>query len=416
MDLDKKKLLVIPHYFYPDVASTGQLVTELCEELQKEFSITVICPVPSYTGVIDKKYKNKRFYFEKYMDVNVIRVRVPEFIKGKKISRICNIIIYFINAIGAIVKSGKQDVILTISQPPILGGVLGVIAKKIKKAKFIYNIQDFNPEQIEVVGYFKNKIIIGIARAIDKYSCRKADMIVVVGRDMKETLCKRFKKKIPNNVVINNWADDAKIYPLERENEKVIEFKKRYGLMDKFVIMYSGNLGLYYDLENIIKVIGQFKDKDDMIFAFIGEGAVKEKLMEYCTSNSISNIKFIPYQKKENLIYSLNAGDVHLVSNMKGIKGISVPSKIYSIIAANKMVLGILENDTEARSLIEKYHCGICCNPGNYDDIKKSINYMYYVYKVVMNNSKNNRINDVIKRDISKKKSISLYKEVIRTI
>lgn len=413
MYLDRKKLLVIPHYFYPDVASTGQLVTELCEELQKEFAITVICPVPSYTGIIDKRYKDKRFYFEKYMDIDVIRVRVPEFVKGKKISRIWNILIYFINAVAATIKSGKQDVILTISQPPIIGGILGVIAKKIKKAKFIYNIQDFNPEQIEAVGYFKNKIAIGIARFVDKYSCKKADIVVVVGKDMKNTLCKRFKKNTPNNIVINNWTDDTKIYPLDKENEKVLQFKKKYGLMGKFVIMYSGNIGLYYDLENIIKVIGEFKDRDDMVFAFVGEGAVKEKLIEYCNCNKIANIKFIPYQKKENLIYSLNAGDVHLVSNMKGIKGVSVPSKIYSVIATNKMILGILENDTEARSLIEKYHCGICCDPGDYAAIKKSIN---YVYKVVMNNPNYKEINKIIKKDISKTKSISLYKEVIRTM
>lgn len=409
----KKKLLVIPHYFYPDVASTGQLITELCEELQKEFTITVICPVPSYTGVIDKKYKDKRFYFEKYMDIDVVRVRVPEFVKGKKISRIWNLLIYFNNSIIAIIKSGKQDVILTLSQPPILGGVLGVIAKKIKKAKFIYNIQDFNPEQIEVVGYFKNKIVIAIARFIDKYSCKMADIVVVVGNDMKYTLRKRFKKNIPNNIVINNWSDDTKIYPLDKQNEKVVEFKRKYGLMGKCVIMYSGNIGLYYDLENIIKVIGEFKDKDDMVFAFVGEGAVKQKLIEYCNCNNIGNVRFIPYQKKENLIYSLNAGDVHLVSNMKGIKGVSVPSKIYSAISTNRMILGILEDNTEARSLIEKYNCGICCDPGDYAAIKKSIN---YVYKVIRNHSKYNKTNKVTKIDISKKKSISLYEEVIRTI
>lgn len=413
MNSNKKKLLVIPHYFYPDVASTGQLITELCEELQNQFSITVICPVPSYTGVIDKKYKTKRFYFEKYMDIDLIRVRVPQFVKGKKLSRIWNIVNYFINAILAIFKSGRQDVILTISQPPIIGGVLGVIAKNVKKAKFIYNIQDFNPEQIEAVGYFKNKALIEIARAIDNGSCKMADMVVVVGMDMKDTLNKRFKKNIPNNIVINNWADDTRIYPLDRDNEKVIEFKKKYDLMDKFVIMYSGNIGLYYDLENIIKVIGEFKNREDMVFAFVGEGAVKQQLVEYCSNNNIGNIRFIPYQEKENLIYSLNAADVHLVSNMKGIKGVSVPSKIYSVIAANKMILGILENNTEARNLIEKYHCGICCNPGDYEAIKKSIN---YVYKLIMDNSEDRYTNKFSKKYISKEKSINLYEEIIKTI
>lgn len=415
MNSDKKKLLVIPHYFYPDVASTGQLATELCEELQKEFHITVICPVPSYTGVIEKKYKRKRFYFEKYLDMDIIRVRVPEFNKRKKISRMWNIIVYFSKAILAILKSGKQDVILTISQPPVLGGVLGVIAKIIKKSKLIYNIQDFNPEQIEVVGYLKNKILIELARCIDKYSCRMADMVVVVGKDMKDTLYKRFKKNIPNNRVINNWVDDTKIYPLEKDHPKVIEFKKKYGLINKCVVMYSGNIGLYYDLENIIKIIGEFRDRQDIVFAFIGEGAVKQKLIEYCNDNRISNVKFIPYQDKENLIYSLNAADVHLVTNMKGIKGVSVPSKIYSIISINKIILGILECNTEARSLIEKYDCGICCEPGDYDAIRNCIN---YVYQEVINNTEDSskEKNVISRKEISKEISISLYKKVISEI
>ncbi|KAA8665328.1 glycosyltransferase family 4 protein [Clostridium sp. HV4-5-A1G] len=370
----RKKLLVYAHYFYPDVASTGQILTELCEGLQNDFDITVICVVPSYNGKVDKQYRKKRLFKEKYQNINVIRVRVPEFDKRNKLSRIKNILSYFFNAIYATFKAGKQDVIFGISQPPILGGLLGAIGKFIKRAKFIYNIQDFNPEQTEAIGYTKNKFILNIAKALDKNSCKRANTVVVVGRDMVETLNKRFKgKNVPKCVVINNWIDNSKVYPLESNHPKVSEFKRKYNLEDKFVFMYSGNIGLYYDLENIIKIIGKFKNRNDIIFAFVGDGSVKQKLIDYVIKNQLKNVKFIPYQKKEDLIYSLNAADVHIVTNAKGIKGISVPSKVYGVMATGKTILGVLEKGSEARILIEDNKCGICCKPEDYKSIEAVI-------------------------------------------
>ncbi|NLZ81908.1 MAG: glycosyltransferase family 4 protein, partial [Clostridiales bacterium] len=114
----KKKLLVYAHYFYPDVASTGQILTELSEGLQKDFDITVICVVPSYSGKVPEQYKKKRIYKEKYQSINVIRIRVPDFDKGKKFSRIKNIFTYFFNAILVTFRVGRQDIVFSISQPP----------------------------------------------------------------------------------------------------------------------------------------------------------------------------------------------------------------------------------------------------------------------------------------------------------
>ncbi|WP_418223285.1 glycosyltransferase family 4 protein [Clostridium isatidis] len=378
MENVKKKLLVYAHYYYPDVASTGQILTELCEGMKDKFNITVISVVPSYTGKIEAKYKIKKYYQENINGIKVIRVRVPEFSKENKKSRIKNLLAYFFRSIYATFKVKKQDYIFTISQPPILGGVLGVIGKWIKGGKLIYNIQDFNPEQTIAVGYSKNKIILNMAMWVDKFSCKRADKVIVVGRDMQETLRNRFNNKnVPTNVFINNWIDEKEIYPLPEGNEKVIAFKKKYDLENKTVIMYSGNIGLYYDLENLIKVIAKFKDRDDVVFAFIGDGTKKQDLESYANENKLKNVKFIPYQEKKDLIYSLNAGDIHWVVNAKGIKGISVPSKIYGVMAVGKPVLGVLERGSEGRLIIEDSNCGICVEPGEYDliydELKKVI-------------------------------------------
>ena len=405
-----KKILLIANYFYPEVASTGQLLTEMCEGLQKNFDITVICEVPCYTGKRDDTYQGKKIYYEKYKNINVIRVDVPEFDKKNKKSRIKYILKYFFNSRKAIRKLEKFDIIMTISQPPVLGGMLGVYAKRKLKGKLVYLIEDFNPEQTLAVNYSKNKFVTNIMMYFDKKTCKKADLVITVGRDMQETLIKRFNdKKVPNNVVINNWINEKEVYPLNKDNNKIVEFKKKYDLIDKFIIMYSGNVGLYYDLENIIKLLKKYKDNDDIVFAIIGEGAVRQKLIDYCKDNKMNNVRFIPYQNKEDLIYSLNTADVHLVTNSKGIKGVSVPSKIYGCMATNAPILGILEEGSEAWQIIDKSKCGILAHTGNYEEIEKSLD------EIVKNKNKfvtkyltgRKYLEDNFTRD----KSIEKYKE-----
>jgi len=266
------------------------------------------------------------------------------------------------------------------SQPPILGGLLGVWGKWVKHAKFIYNIQDFNPEQVLAVGYTKSKFVTDAMMWFDKFSCKHSDLVITVGRDLVETMENRFKsKKVPKTVMINNWIDENEIYPLDESNEKVIAFKMKYGLNDKFVIMYSGNIGLYYDLENLIKVVERFKpgtktaDGREVAFAFVGAGSVLDKLVLYVRGHHMDNVTFIPYQDKADLIYSLNAGDVHWCVNAKGIKGVSCPSKAYGIMAASKPILGVLESGSEVRCLIEDTHGGLCCEPGEYDKVEENI-------------------------------------------
>lgn len=380
IDTSKKNLLIYAHYYYPDVASTGQILTELAEGLKDSFHITVICTVPSYTGKIARHYRKHKYYFENINGVDVLRIRVPEFRKNFAPSRLYNIVTYFISAVSATFRVERQDYIFTISQPPILGGLLGVIGKKIKKAKFIYNIQDFNPEQVKAVSYTSSRLIIDLMMTLDKYSCRQADKIIVVGRDMVETLKNRFHnpreiEALPQYCYINNWIDEKNIVPLPPNDSNVLDFKRKNGLEDKFVIMYSGNLGLYYDLLNILKIIAQYKEREDVVFAFIGEGSLLEEMKDFQQKNRLNNVKFIPYQEKDKLVYSLNSGDVHFVVNAKGIKGVSVPSKLYGVMSAGKPVLGILEEKSEARLIIEESKCGISVSPGEYDEIKKLIDY-----------------------------------------
>lgn len=155
------------------------------------------------------------------------------------------------------------------------------------------------------------------------------------------------------------------------------------------------------------------KDGREVVFAFVGAGSVLEKLVKYSNRHHFENIVFIPYQDKADLIYSLNAGDVHWCVNAKGIKGVSCPSKAYGIMAAGKAIIGVLEKDTEVRGLIEECHCGKCCEPGDYVEVADIIR--WYIENADSNEVKQMGMNgrEYLEKKLTRRVSVQRYAEEI---
>ena len=411
---NKKKISFVINYFYPDLASTAQIMTELTSKIQDDFDITIIAAQPGYAG--ERKSVNKLFEKDYLETMKVIRIKLPEVDKNSKLSRIRYILSYFLLANIALLREKKTDIIYTISQPPILGGLIGSIGKFFKRSKHVYNIHDFNPEQAAAVAYTNNQLVYKMAKFIDNINCRYADHIVMVGQDMGETLAKRFNgKNVPAYSVVNNWTDEDEILPLSKNHPIVEEFLQKHELHDKFIVAYSGNIGLYYDLENIIHVAKNFKDTSDLVFLFIGEGAVKQKMQNYVEENNLSNVLFLPYQPKEFIRYSLNAADIHLVVNQKGIKGVSVPSKIYGVMAVGKPILGVLEKGSEAERLITESRSGIVVEPHDYEGISDAIRYFYEMNRQgleVMGSNGRQYLESHLTKETSINKSRALLKSI----
>ena len=255
--------------------------------------------------------------------------------------------------------------------------------------------------------------------SLDKKSCRKSDLVITVGRDLIDTLKNRFKgETVPNYTMINNWIDEKQIYPLAPDDQGISEFKQKYGLDGKYIIMYSGNIGLYYDLEGLVKVIEKFNgsmtpDGREVVFAFVGAGSVLDKLTAYVKEHNMDSVKFIPYQDKDKLIYSLNAADVHWCVNAKGIKGVSCPSKFYGIAGVAKPVLAVLERGSEVEMLINEIGCGKVSEPGDYDAVESNIRWF-------IENADSSELKDMgtkgheyLVKNLTKDISVSKYAKVI---
>lgn len=237
-DMSKKKIVFVASYFYPDYASTGQLLTELCLELQHHFDITVIAVQPEVNMAQPMENKKKKLFEEDYLEqIRIVRLRAPSVDKTNKFSRIKFIVAYFMLALVALMKQRKVDLIYTISSPPVIGGLIGAVGKLMRRTKLVYNIQDFNPEQAEAISYTRQKWLFKIARSLDNISCRASDHIITVGKDMQETLVYRFRgSRVPVNSVINNWTDEEDIVPLQRDHPKIKQFLAEHQLENKFYV------------------------------------------------------------------------------------------------------------------------------------------------------------------------------------
>jgi len=139
-------------------------------------------------------------------------------------------------------------------------------------------------------------------------------------------------------------------------------FARQHGLVEPFVVLYSGNLGLSHCLEPVIEAAERLQDQD-IVFLFIGDGGKRSKIE--ARARGLRNVRFLPYQPREVLPFSLTCSDVSLVALERGIEGLSMPSKLYAIMASGRPVVGLVEPGLEVARIVAQARCGATVEPGD---------------------------------------------------
>ncbi len=261
------------------------------------------------------------------------------------------------------------DLILSGSTPPTQGMLSALVAKKLSKrykhhVPFVYNLQDIFPDSLVNAGMTnKGSLVWKIGRRIEDYTYKNADKIIVISEGFKKNI---MEKGVPEEkiAVVPNWVNTDNVFPVKREDNKLFD---KFGLdRNKFYICYSGNIGHSQNLELIIEVAQAIKDTmPDVVFVFIGEGAAKEQFEKTIQNEHLDNIKVFPFQPYEDIANVFSLGDVGLIISKPGIGGSSVPSKTWSIMAAERPILASFDKDSELVSLIDTVGCGVTAEAGN---------------------------------------------------
>ena len=182
----------------------------------------------------------------------------------------------------------------------------------------------------------------------------KADQLFTISEGMKS--CMEFYSGDRMVKVVPVWTDNKFLKPIsKKENPFVIS----QGLENKFVVLYSGNLGYTHDLDVIIEIAAKIKHTD-LFFLIIGEGDKKSQLQQKISDHGLTNCRILPLQPIEILPYSLATADLGIVSLGKGASMLSVPSKTFNLMSVGVPLLCIASKESELSGLVQKHEIGKC--------------------------------------------------------
>ena len=344
--------IICPH-FAPDTAPTGDVMTQLVGEFDRlGHRMHVVTTLPWYRNhSVEQEWRGKWIRRERSDWGRITRIHPfasPN--RSNLLSRAAGFLTFAFVAALASVLAPRTDLILIMS-PPLTLAPAGWIASKRHRCPLIVNVQDVYPDAAVATGTLTDNRIIKLLRSVELFSYARSDAVVVLSDDLRKTVAPRISDQDKLRV-IPNFVDTEFLYPAERNNS----YRRELGLTDETIVMYAGNIGFSQPLELVVEAARQFRDRDDVMFVVNGNGS-RRKHFEAETED-LPNVTFTDYQPRERFNSVLAAGDIHLVPLQPGMGSISVPSKIYSILAAGRPVLASVDPGTEIDLVVTRSGAG----------------------------------------------------------
>ena len=351
----RPRLLFVNRSYWPDAEATGQFLTELCEDLAEQFDVTVIAGQPNQNpaGVAYRTHG-----VEVHRGVTVHRVWNSRFPKSFLPGRVINLLSFLVGATLAALRVQRPEIVVVQSDPPLLC-FLGALLKRWRGARLVVHLQDIYPDLAVALGKVPDNGLLRGLRGAMARTYRRADRAIVLSRDM-QTHVASFGVPAERVVRIPNWVDLDQVYPYPEPNP----FRQRHGLEGRFVVMYSGNLGLCQPLGEVVEAAALLRDRPEIVFVLIGDGATRKTLEKAVHERGLENVRFLPYQPKAELAQSLSAADVHLVPLDPRVVSCVMPCKIYGVLAAGRPALVLAPEACELAELVRDGELGRVVPPG----------------------------------------------------
>jgi glycosyltransferase involved in cell wall biosynthesis len=348
--------------YYPDQAATGQLLTELCEHLVRDHGcrVSVVGGVPLQPIAGREVATGGVLTRDRHNGVEILRARGTRFSKTRFAGRVSNYLTYFLSACYAGWRLDRPDVVVALTDPPIVGIAAWLAAVRFG-APLVMAFQDVFPEVTVLMEDFHSETINGALQAVNKFLVRRAARSIAIGDTMRRRLIENKGASPDRTVVIANWADTSAIQPGPRHNA----FSAAHDLDDKFVVMHSGNLGLSQSLETLVDAAALLRDVPDVRIVFQGEGVRKVELEQRAKDLELTNVLFLPFVPKDRLGESFAAADVFVISLQRGLAGYIVPSKLYGILASGRPFIAAVEDSCEVAAIATGHDCGVVVAPGD---------------------------------------------------
>jgi len=353
-----RSVVFVNRYFHPDHSATSQALTDLARALAaRGFAVRVVCSRQLYDDPTAKLPAEETF-----CGVQIHRVGSTHFGRQRLKGRIIDYATFYVGAVMLLMRTLKRRDALVVKTDPPLMSLPAVVIAWLKGVSLFTWQQDVFPELASRLG--ANPLPPWLdrwLRLLRNASLRASHINVVISARMKEHFlaCGIPAAKL---CVIENWADADCIKP---KSSGASALRTDLGLMDRFVVCYSGNLGRAHEFDTLLAAAESLRQDSSFVFLIIGGGARMPALKRAVAERGLQNFCFLPYQPRHALEDSLAAADVHLVSLRPALEGLVCPSKLYGILAAGRPLIFVGDSEGEVGRVVGNAECGLSVEVGD---------------------------------------------------
>lgn len=347
----KPSILFVNQHYWPDVAATGQILSDLTEHLVgKGFEVGVLCSQGAYEGGrVQAPTREIR------RGVRVTRLPSPALGRTSHRGRLLEYVAFLAQVAARLATGRRWDLVVLLTTPSMLP-VSGWVARRARGRRYAVWSMDVHPQVEVALGILPT----WVGRALgplDRVSHRRAEFVVALGPSMKARLV---AKGVSESAIrtIPVWSHDVEPDGVGRSGNALA---RELGIGDEFVVMYSGNAGLAHRFEEVLDAMERLRDDPGMEFVFVGGGPRKAEILARTAGNE--NFRYIDYRPRRDLAESLTLGDVHLLTLRGDMAGLVVPVKLYGIMAAGRPVVMVGPRGSESGRTIEEFGIGHVIDP-----------------------------------------------------
>jgi len=359
-DSNDQRVWIVSELYYPELTSTGYFLTGIAEGLAAEYDVSVLCGQPSYwargTSAPTSEIRN---------GVHVQRCPATTLDKNKVVFKIVNLITISLSIFfSALFRFRVGDIVIAVTNPPFLPYV-ALLACRVRGGHFVLLVHDVYPEifiRLDILT--ARSIPVRLLDRASKWLYNGADRIIVLGRDMQELVVGKLKGPRDKVVIAANWGDTQANYPCERSKNRLLE---RLNLKGRFIAQYCGNIGRTHGIKDIVEAAKLLASDPEFHFLLIGWGARKQWAIEQKQAHKLENLTILDPLEQNDLCDGLNACDVSLIAFSRGMSGISVPSRMYNVLAAGKPLLAVSDDNSELAAVVKEEEIGWVIPPGRPD-------------------------------------------------
>ncbi|HXV76387.1 MAG TPA: glycosyltransferase family 4 protein [Candidatus Polarisedimenticolaceae bacterium] len=364
------RVLFFSHYFPPEGNAPASRTYENCRRwVEDGHRVTVVTCAPNHpSGVLYPGYDNRWREREQVDGIEVVRVKTYLAANQGTVRRILNYLSYLASAVLASLDAERPDVIVATS-PQFFCGWAGVLAARLHRSPLVLEIRDIWPESITAVGAMRSRPLLRVLEWLELRMYDAATQIVTVGDGYRRCLLEKGVAGTRISVVMNGI--DRRLFSPREPDRRLIE---RLGLVGRFVVSYSGTIGMACGLEVVLDAAAELnaRGRREVVFLLVGDGARRESLEREAARRQLDNVRFTGRLDKSQMPAVLALSDVCLVHLRRTpLFETVMPSKIFEALGMRRPVIVGVAGD--ATRLVERAGAGIPIVPDDAGQLVEAV-------------------------------------------